>query len=81
MLLLLRAVYPRAIVDQITVRGNGRENPVEIGLLVLSYYQELKKCAILMFSRHVIIFKAVVEESKVTLIAFICVFCFFIFIF
>ena len=35
MLLLLRAVYPRAIVDQITVRGNGRENPVEIGLLVI----------------------------------------------
>ena len=78
MLLLLRAVYPRAIVDQITVRGNGRENPVEIGLLVI-VLSRIEKGAILMFSRHVIIFKAVVEESKATLIAFICVFCFSIF--
>ena len=44
MLLLLRAVYPRAIVDQITVRGNGRENPVEIGLLVIVLSRIEKIC-------------------------------------
>ena len=79
MLLLLRAVYPRAIVDQITVRGNGRENPVEIGLLVIVLSRIEKRCNFYVF--YVIIFKAVVDESKVTLTAFICVFCFVIFIF
>ena len=49
MLLLLRAVYPRAIVDQITVRGNGRENPVEIGLLVIVLSKIEKKVQFLCF--------------------------------
>ena len=31
--ILLWAVYPLSIVDQTAIRGNGKENPVEIGFV------------------------------------------------